>query len=106
MKDDLDVLNCGNNVSFQTNLIVKDGLYYYEFGKNGRMETVEEKVHKIKKDKKEFKQLMERYNKNRLNQYIENKDFEENIKKKYKAYPIINNNIYKDLYHMLIKNKK
>jgi hypothetical protein len=103
---DLNVLNNGNNVSFQTNLRVKDGLYFYEFGKYGRMETVEEKVHRIQKDKKEFKKLLERYNKNQINQIIENKDFENNTKKKYGKFPIINDNIYKDLYHMLIKNNK
>ena len=103
---DLNALNSGNNVSFQTNLRVKDGLYFYEFGKYGRMETVEEKVHRIQKDKKEFKKLLERYNKNQINQIIENKDFENNTKKKYGKFPIINDNIYKDLYHMLIKNNK
>ena len=103
---DLDVLNYGNDISFKTNLIVKNGLYYYEFGKNGRMEKVEKKVHKIRKDKKGFKQLLEKYNQNQINQYKENKDFKMNTIKKIEACPVINNNIFKDLYHMLIKNNK
>jgi len=99
---DLNILNSGNNISFKTNLISKDGIYYYEFNKYGRMETVEEKVHKIKKDKKEFKHLLERYKKNELFKFKENKDFEI-IKKNYGAEPIINKNIYRDLFHMLFR---
>ena len=30
---DLNILNSGNNISFKTNLISKDGIYYYEFNK-------------------------------------------------------------------------
>ena len=100
---DLNVLNSGNNISFKTNLIEKDGLYYYEFNKYGRMETVEEKVHKIKKDRKEFRKLMERYNKNESFKMIENQEFEANVKKNYGAEPIVNQNIYRDLFHMLFK---
>ena len=100
---DLNVLNIGDNISFKTNLISKDGIYFYEFNKNGKMETVEEKVHKVRKDKKEFKNLLERYKKNKKFNSIENKDFEINIKRNYGAEPIINKNIYKDLYHMLFK---
>lgn len=103
---DLNVLNSGNNISFKTNLILKDGLYFYEFNKYGRMETVEEKVHKIKKDKKEFKKLLERYSKNEVFKSLENQDFEFKIKRNYGADPIINKNIYRDLYHMLFKNKQ
>ena len=100
---DLNVLNSGNNISFKTNLIEKDGLYFYEFNKYGRMETVEEKVHKVKKDKKEFKKLLERYHKNEVFKNIENQDFEVNIKRNYGAEPVINKNIYRDLFHMLFK---
>ena len=100
---DLNVLNCGDNISFKTNLIAKDGIYYYEFNKNGRMETVEEKVHRVKKDKKEFQNLLERYKKNKMFKCIENKDFEINIKRNYGAEPIINKYIYRDLFHMLFK---
>ena len=100
---DLNVLNNGNNISFKTNLIAKDGIYYYEFNKYGRMETVEEKVHRVKKDKKEFKNLLERYKKNKKFKCIENKDFEINIKRNYGAEPIIDKNIYRDLFHMLVK---
>ena len=103
---DLDVLNNGNNISFKTNLILKDGLYFYEFNKYGRMETVEKKVHKIKKDKKGFKKLLERYSKNEIYKSLENQDFEFHIKRNYGADPIINKNIYRDLYHMLFKNKQ
>ena len=100
---DLNVLNSGNNISFKTNLIAKDGLYYYEFNKYGRMETVEEKVHKVKKDKKEFRKLLERYNKNESFKMMENQEFEANIKRNYGAKPVINKNIYRDLFHMLFK---
>jgi hypothetical protein len=99
---DLNVLNSGNNISFKTNLIEKDGLYFYEFNKYGRMETVEEKVHRVKKDKKEFKKLLEIYQKNEVFKHMENQNFEI-IKKKYKEKPIINKNIYRDLFHMLYK---
>ena len=100
---DLNVLNSGNNISFKTNLIEKDGLYYYEFNKYGRMETVEEKVHKIKKDKKEFRKLMERYHKNETFKMMENQEFEANVKKNYGAEPVVDKNIYRDLFHMLFK---
>ena len=100
---DLNVLNSGNNISFKTNLIEKDGLHYYEFNKYGRMETVEEKVHKIKKDRKEFRKLMERYHKNESFKMMENQEFEANVKKNYGAEPVLNQNIYRDLFHMLFK---
>ena len=34
---DLNVLNSGSNISFKTNLKQKDGIYFYEFNKSGRM---------------------------------------------------------------------
>ena len=67
------------------------------------METVEEKVHKVKKDKKEFRKLLERYNKNESFKIMENQEFEANIKSNYGAKPVINKNIYRDLFHMLFK---
>ena len=103
---DLGVLNSGNNISFKTNLIEKNGLYYYEFNKYGRMETIEGKVHKIIKDKKEFKKLLEKYNQNENNKNMQNHDFEINVKRNYGVGPIINNNIYNDLFHLLFKKKK
>ena len=99
---DLNVLNSGNNISFKTNLIHKDGLYFYEFNKYGRMETVEERVHRVKKDKKGFQKLLEKYHENEVFKHMENQDFEI-IKKKYEEKPIINKNIYRDLFHMLYK---
>ena len=100
---DLNVLNSGNNKSFKTNLIHRDGIYFYEFNKYGRIETVEEKVHRVKKDKIGFRKLLERFDKNELYKNIENLDYELNIKKIYGAEPVINKNIYKDLYHILFK---
>ena len=103
---DLNVLNDGNNISFQTNLIEKDGICYYEFKKNARMETVEGKIHKVKKDKKEFKKMLERYHQQEISKNLENYDFEVNVKRYYGSPPLINKNIYKDLYHILFEHKK
>ena len=103
---DLNVLNYGDNISFQTNLIEKNGICYYEFKKNARMETIEEKIHKVKKDKKEFKKMLERYHKQEISKNLENHDFEVNVKRGYGAPPLINKNIYKDFYHILFKHKK
>ena len=103
---DLNVLNDGDNMSFQTNLIEKDGIYFYEFKKNARMETVEGKIHRVKKDKKEFKKMLERYHQQEISKNLENHDFEVNVKRDYGAPPLINKNIYKDLYHILFKHKK
>ena len=103
---DLNVLNYGDNISFQTNLIEKNGICYYEFKKNARMETIEGKIHKVKKDKKEFKKMLERYHKQEISKNLENHDFEVNVKRGYGAPPLINKNIYKDFYHILFKHKK
>ena len=103
---DLNVLNYGDNISFQTNLIEKNGICYYEFKKNARMETIEEKIHKVKKDKKEFKKMLERYHQQEISKNLENHDFEVNVKRGYGAPPLINKNIYKDFYHILFKHKK
>ena len=103
---DLNVLNDGNNISFQTNLIEKNGICYYEFKKNARMETIEGKIHKIKKDKKEFKKMLEKYHQQEISKNLENHDFEVNVKRYYGAPPLINKNIYKDLYHILFDRKK
>ena len=103
---DLNVLNDGDNMSFQTNLIEKDGICFYEFKKNARMETIEGKIHRIQKDKKEFKKLLERYHQQEICKNLENHDFEVKVKRNYGSPPFINQNIYKDLYHMLFKHKK
>ena len=103
---DLNVLNYGDNISFQTNLIEKNGICYYEFKKNARMETIEGKIHKVKKDKKEFKIMLERYHQQEISKNLENHDFEVNVKRGYGAPPLINKNIYKDFYHILFKHKK
>ena len=103
---DLNVLNYGDNISFQTNLIEKNGICYYEFKKNARMETIEGKIHKVKKDKKEFKKMLERYHQQEISKNLENHDFEVNVKRGYGAPPLINKNIYKDFYHILFKHKK
>ena len=103
---DLNVLNYGDNISFQTNLIEKNGICYYEFKKNARMETIEGKIHKVKKDKKEFKKMLERYHQQEISKNLENHDFKVNVKRDYGAPPLINKNIYKDLYHILFKHKK
>ena len=103
---DLNVLNSGSNISFKTNLKQKDGIYFYEFNKSGRMETIEEKVHKVIKDKKEFRKLLERFQKEKLLENMKNKDFAVNIKSNYGAGPIINKNIYRDLFQILFKKRK
>ena len=103
---DLNVLNDGDNISFQTNLIEKNGICYYEFKKNARMETIEGKIHKVKKDKKEFKKMLERYHQQEISKNLENHDFEVNVKRDYGAPPLINKNIYKDFYQILFKHKK
>ena len=103
---DLNVLNYGDNISFQTNLIEKNGICYYEFKKNARMETIEGKIHKVKKDKKEFKKMLERYHQQEISKNLENHVFEVNVKRGYGAPPLINKNIYKDFYHILFKHKK
>ena len=102
---DLEVLGEGDNLSFKTDLMEKNGVLYYEFNKNGRMETIEEKIHKIHKDKKEFRKLLKKYNENEVFKAIQAKDFE-NVKKNYGTDSVVmNNNIYKDLYHMIFKDK-
>ena len=102
---DLEVLGDGDDVSFKTNLMEKNGLLFYEFNKKGDMDTIEGKIHKIQKDKKELKKLLQKYNQNEIFKTIQAKDFEK-IKKYYGTDSIIiNNNIYRDLYHLLFKNK-
>ena len=102
---DLEVLGDGSNVSFKTNLIEKHGVFYYEFSKSGLMDTIEEKMHKVQKDNNEFKKLLKKYNENEVVKHIQVKDFR-NIKKNYGTNSIdIKNNIYKDLYHMIFKDK-
>lgn len=102
---DLEVLGDGSNVSFKTNLIEKHGVFYYEFSKSGLMDTIEEKMHKVQKDNNEFKKLLKKYNENEVVKAIQVKDFR-NIKKNYGTNSIdIKNNIYKDLYHMIFKDK-
>ena len=102
---DLEVLGDGDNMSFKTDLIEKNGVLYYEYNRNGRMETIEEKIHKIHKDKKEFKKLLKKYNENEVFKAIKAKDFEI-VKKNYGTDSVVmNNNVYKDLYHMIFKDK-
>ena len=102
---DLGVLGEGDNVSFKTDLIEENGLVYYGFSKSGEMDTIEERIHRIKKDNKEFKSLLQKYNKMKLLKTIQEKDFR-NIKKDYKQDSFISKkNIYKDLYHMIFENK-
>ena len=102
---DLDVLGDGDNMSFKTDLIERHGVIYYEFSKNGRMETIEGKFHKVHKDKAQFKKLLQKYNQNEILKEIQDKDFQY-IKKNYGIDSIaINQNVYKDLYHMIFKNK-
>ena len=102
---DLNVLNNGDNLSFKTNLIEKDGLVYYEFSKDRKLDTVEEKVHRIKKDRKEFKHLLEKYRKNELFILEKNKDFNL-VKKSLNSKPIFNDNVYKDLFYMITKHNE
>ena len=102
---DLEVLGDGNNVGFKTDLMERNGIYYYQFNRNGRLETIEGKIHKVYKDKKEFKKLLQKFNKSEAFKAIQAKDFE-NIKKNYGSDSVsMNNNIYRDLYHMIFKNK-
>ena len=101
----MEVLGDGDNMSFKTDLIEKNGVLYYEYNRNGRMETVEEKIHKIHKDKKEFRKLLKKYNENEVFKAIKAKDFEI-VKKNYGTDSVVmNNNVYKDLYHMIFKDK-
>ena len=100
----LEVLGDGNNVSFKTDLIENQGQIYYQFSKGGKMDIIEEKFHKIYKDKKEFKKFLEKYNENEALKAAQDKDFQ-NMKKNYDTDYIITDNIYKDLFHMIFKNK-
>ena len=103
---DLKFLGDGNNVSFKTDLMEKNGEIYYEFNKNGRLETIEGKIHKVYKDNKEFIKLLQKYKENEVFKAIKAKDFEI-IKKNYGSDSVLlnNNNIYRDLYHMMFRNK-
>ena len=101
----LEYLGEGEKISFKTDLVVENGLIYYAFSKKGGMDTIEEKIHVVKKDKKELKNLFKKYNQIQLLKTLQAKDFQ-NIKKEYKADSFLTNkNIYKDLYHLLFKNK-
>ena len=101
----LEYLGEGEKVSFKTDLVVENGLIYYAFSKKGGMDTIEEKIHVVKKDKKELKNLFKKYNQIQLLKTLQAKDFQ-NIKKEYKVDSFLTNkNIYKDLYHLLFKNK-
>ena len=67
--------------------------------------ALEEKIHKIHKDKKEFRKLLKKYNENEVFKAIKAKDFEI-VKKNYGTDSVVmNNNVYKDLYHMIFKDK-
>ena len=101
---DLEVLGEGENISYKTDIIDKKGQIYYVFHKKGGMVAIEEKIHKVKKDEKEFIRLLERYNQNEIFQSIKDKDFN-NAKKNYSTPLSINKNIYKDLFHILFNNK-
>ena len=101
---DLEVLGEGDKVSFKTDLVENQGLIYYIFSRNGKMEAVEEKIHKVHKDEKEFKKLLEKFNKNEAFKSLKAKDFE-NVKKNYGTDIITMDNVYEDLYHMIFKNK-
>ena len=101
----LEYLGEGEKISFKTDLVVENGLIYYAFSKKGGMDTIEEKIHVVKKDKKELKNLFKKYNQIQLLKTLQAKDFQ-NIKKEYKVDSFLTNkNIYKDLYHLLFKNK-
>ena len=101
---DLEVLAEGNKVSFKTDLIENQGLIYYQFSKGGKMDIIEEKFHKIYKDKKEFKELLEKYSENEALKSVQDKDFQ-NMKKNYENDFIMTDNIYKDLYQIISKKK-
>ena len=103
---DLNQLDQGNKISFKTILINEKGVYHYEFEKGGKMETIEERYHYIKKDKKEFKQFLAKYDIQKSLEKTQYNDFKSKFKNIYRPEPIINKNIYKDLYHMLIKKKE
>ena len=100
----LEVLGDGDNISFKTDLIENQGQIYYQFSKSGKMDIIEEKFHKVYKDKKEFKKFLEKYNENEASKAAQEKDFQ-NIKKNYDPDYVITDNIYKDLFHMIFKNK-
>lgn len=101
---DLEVLGEGEKVSFKTHLVENQGLLYYIFSKKGNMEAVEEKIHKVHKDKKEFQKLLEKFNRNEAFKNLKAKDFE-NIKKNYGTDIVTIDKVYEDLYHMIFKNK-
>ena len=101
---DLEVLSEGKNISFKTDLIENQGMIYYIFSKNGKMDIIEEKIHKVQKDKEEFKKLLEKFNKNKAFQTLKAKDFE-NVKKNCQTNKIKMDNVYEDLYHIIFKNK-
>ena len=101
---DLEVLGEGKNISFKTDLIENQGMIYYIFSKNGKMDIIEEKIHKVQKDKEEFKKLLEKFNKNKAFQTLKAKDFE-NVKKNCETNKIKMDNVYEDLYHIIFKNK-
>ena len=100
----LEVLGEGKNISFKTDLIENQGMIYYIFSKNGKMDIIEEKIHKVQKDKGEFKKLLEKFNKNKAFQTLKAKDFE-NVKKNCETNKIKMDNVYEDLYHIIFKNK-
>ena len=58
------------------------------------------------KDNKEFIKLLQKYKENEVFKAIKAKDFEI-IKKNYGSDSVLlnNNNIYRDLYHMIFRNK-
>ena len=101
---DLEVLSEGENISYKTDLVENKGLIYYIFSKNGNMDTIEGKKHKINKDKIEFKKLLEKFNKNVAFQTLKAKDFE-NVKKNCETDKVNMDKVYEDLYHIIFHNK-
>ena len=85
-------------------MVENKGLLYYIFSKNGNMDTIEGKKHKINKDKIEFKKLLEKFNKNVAFQTLKAKDFE-NVKKNCETDKVNMDKVYEDLYHIIFHNK-
>ena len=101
---DLEVLGEGENISFKTDLVENKGLMYYIFSKNGKMETIEGKIHKVHKDKTQFKKFLEKFNKIVTFQTLRAKDFE-NVKKNSETNIVNMDNVYENLYHIISRNK-
>ena len=101
---DLEVLSEGENISYKTDLVENKGLMYYIFSKNGKMETIEGKIHKVPKDKTQFKKFLEKFNKIVAFQTLRAKDFE-NVKKNSETNIVNMDNVYENLYHIISHNK-